>query len=45
MNGQATVETAVTKDVVGIYQPGSSHMVGDGFPVGISFPAMNSIAR
>jgi hypothetical protein len=32
MNRQATVETAVTKDVVGIYQPNSSHMVGDGFP-------------
>ena len=39
MNRQATVETAVTKDVVGIYQPGSSHMVGDGFPVRNLFPS------
>jgi redox-sensitive bicupin YhaK (pirin superfamily) len=39
MNRQAAVETAVTKDVVGIYQPGSSHMVGDGFPVRNLFPS------
>jgi redox-sensitive bicupin YhaK (pirin superfamily) len=39
MNRQATVETAVTKDVVGIYQPNSSHMVGDGFPVRNLFPS------
>ncbi len=26
-------ETAVIKEVVGIYPPGSAHMVGDGFPV------------
>jgi redox-sensitive bicupin YhaK (pirin superfamily) len=39
MNRQATVETAVTKDVVGIYQPGSIHMVGDGFPVRNLFPS------
>lgn len=39
MNRQATIETAVTKDVVGIYQPGSTHMVGDGFPVRNLFPS------
>ncbi|MFI5247043.1 MAG: pirin family protein [Nitrospirales bacterium] len=39
MNRQATSETAVTKDVVGIYQPGSTHMVGDGFPVRNLFPS------
>jgi hypothetical protein len=39
MNRQATVETAVAKDVGGIYQPGSSHMVGDGFPVRNLFPS------
>lgn len=39
MNRQATVETAVTKDIVGIYRPGSSHMVGDGFPVRNLFPS------
>jgi len=26
-------ETAIMKEVLGIYQPGSTHMVGDGFPV------------
>jgi quercetin 2,3-dioxygenase len=26
-------DTAVTKDVMGVYQAGSQHMVGDGFPV------------
>ena len=33
--------TGVTtaKDVVGIYQPGSTHMVGDGFPVRNLFPS------
>lgn len=39
MNRQATIESAVTKDVVGIYQPGSTHMVGDGFPVRNLFPS------
>ena len=39
MNRQATIESAVTKDVVGIYQPGSAHMVGDGFPVRNLFPS------
>ena len=39
MNRHATIETAVTKDVVGIYQPGSPHMVGDGFPVRNLFPS------
>ncbi|MBP8116360.1 MAG: pirin family protein [Nitrospira sp.] len=26
-------DTAITKDLVGVYQAGSHHMVGDGFPV------------
>ena len=26
-------ETIGTKELVGVYQPGSHHMVGDGFPV------------
>ena len=26
-------DTSVTKDLVGVYQAGSHHMVGDGFPV------------
>ena len=34
----ATV-TAVFKEVAGIYQPGSAHMVGDGFPVRNLFPS------
>jgi len=28
-----TTDTMVAKEVIGIYQPGSTHMVGDGFPV------------
>ena len=32
-------ETKAAKDVVGIYQPGSTHMVGDGFPVRNLFPS------
>jgi len=32
-------ETAVVKEVAGIYQPGSAHMVGDGFPVRNLFPS------
>ena len=39
MNHQATIVTAATKDVLGIYQPGSTHMVGDGFPVRNLFPS------
>jgi len=31
--------TAVNKEVLGVYQPGSSHMVGDGFPVRNLFPS------
>jgi quercetin 2,3-dioxygenase len=38
MNQQATA-TAATKEIVGIYQPGSTHMVGDGFPVRNLFPS------
>lgn len=32
-------ETAAAKEVLGIYQPGSTHMVGDGFPVRNLFPS------
>ncbi len=32
-------ETYTTRDMVGIYQPGSTHMVGDGFPVRNLFPS------
>ena len=39
MNRQTTIETAAAKDVLGIYQPGSTHMVGDGFPVRNLFPS------
>jgi quercetin 2,3-dioxygenase len=39
MNRHATMATGVTKGVVGIYQPGSTHMVGDGFPVRNLFPS------
>lgn len=31
--------TTTTKEVRGIYQPGSTHMVGDGFPVRNLFPS------
>lgn len=34
----ATV-TTTTKEVLGVYQPGSTHMVGDGFPVRNLFPS------
>jgi len=34
-----TTSTVVTKDVLGVYQPGSAHMVGDGFPVRNLFPS------
>ena len=36
--------TAVVKEVAGIYQPGSAHMVGDGFPVRNLFP-INDLDR
>lgn len=32
-------DTMVAKSVLGVYQPGSSHMVGDGFPVRNVFPS------
>jgi quercetin 2,3-dioxygenase len=31
--------TAMEKEILGIYQPGSAHMVGDGFPVRNLFPS------
>lgn len=34
-----TTSTATTKEILGIYQPGSTHMVGDGFPVRNLFPS------
>jgi quercetin 2,3-dioxygenase len=34
-----TISTAVTKEVLGVYRPGSAHMVGDGFPVRNLFPS------
>lgn len=34
-----TTETAVMKEVHGVYRPGSEHMVGDGFPVRNLFPS------
>ena len=33
MNQQALSAVAATKELIGIYQAGSRHMVGDGFPV------------
>ena len=33
MNQHATSTAAATKELVGVYQAGSHHMVGDGFPV------------
>ena len=39
MSHHETIQTAATKDIVGIYQPGSRHMVGDGFPVRNLFPS------
>lgn len=32
-------DTTTMKEVLGIYQPGSTHMVGDGFPVRNLFPS------
>lgn len=34
-----TMQTSVAKEVTGVYQPGSQHMVGDGFPVRNLFPS------
>jgi len=34
-----TTETATMKELIGLYQPGSRHMVGDGFPVRNLFPS------
>ena len=39
MSRHETISTAATKDIMGIYQPGSTHMVGDGFPVRNLFPS------
>ena len=39
MNHHATIDTTAIKEVLGIYQPGSTHMVGDGFPVRNLFPS------
>ncbi len=34
-----TTHTVVAKEVVGLYRPGSTHMVGNGFPVRNLFPS------
>lgn len=34
-----TMDTMATKEILGVYQPGSTHMVGDGFPVRNLFPS------
>lgn len=34
-----TTQTSALKDIIGVYQPGSQHMVGDGFPVRNLFPS------
>lgn len=34
-----TTHTMIDKAVLGVYQPGSTHMVGDGFPVRNLFPS------
>lgn len=34
-----TTSTMVPKEVLGVYQPGSTHVVGDGFPVRNLFPS------
>lgn len=39
MDRQGPTATTATKEIVGIYQPGSTHMVGDGFPVRNLFPS------
>jgi hypothetical protein len=33
------IDTTIVKEVAGVYQPGSTHMVGDGFPVRNLFPS------
>lgn len=35
----ATTATITAKEALGVYQPGSTHMVGDGFPVRNLFPS------
>jgi hypothetical protein len=35
----STQTVVTTKEIVGVYQPGSTHMVGDGFPVRNLFPS------
>ncbi len=35
----STQTVVTTKEILGIYQPGSTHMVGDGFPVRNLFPS------
>jgi redox-sensitive bicupin YhaK (pirin superfamily) len=37
----STQTVVTTKEIVGVYQPGSTHMVGDGFPVRNLFPSNN----
>ncbi|MFO0701375.1 MAG: pirin family protein [Nitrospira sp.] len=39
-----TARTVVAKEVLGVYRPGSTHMVGDGFPVRNLFPS-NDLER
>src|SRR3982750_953802 len=39
MNQHGTMTTTVAKEVLDVYRPGSSHMVGDGFPVRNLFPS------
>lgn len=39
-----TTSTTVSKAVLGVYRPGSTHMVGDGFPVRNLFPS-NELER
>ncbi len=34
-----TTDTTTAKEVLGVYKPGSTHMVGDGFPVRNLFPS------
>lgn len=34
-----TTGTATVKEILGVFQPGSTHMVGDGFPVRNLFPS------
>ncbi|MBL8039273.1 MAG: pirin family protein [Nitrospira sp.] len=34
-----TTSTLIPKEVLGVYRPGSAHMVGDGFPVRNLFPS------